>query len=154
MKDRPVCPPDFSWFNVSITVSDMDKAINLYTSVFGFNADQVSKNTKGKTVWAALSYKGVSVMLAPQDMMEGMDFAPKVPSQSHTPSPMSLYLYHEDLQGLHDKALKNGLTVAQPIQDMFWGDRTLTLVDNDGYPWMFAQNIGEFDPSKAPPEWS
>lgn len=153
MSDRPVCPPDFSWLNVSITVKDMDNSVKLYREVFGFDEVRVSKNQAGKTVWAALEYHKTSVMLGPQDMSEGTEHECKVPADSKTASPMSLYLYHEDLEGLLEKAKKAGLTIAQPITDMFWGDRVLTVIDPDGYPWMFAQNIGEFDPSKAPPEW-
>ena len=33
---------------------------------------------------------------------------------------------------------------------MFWGDRIAQFSDPDGYRWMFATNVADFDASKAP----
>ena len=43
-----------------------------------------------------------------------------------------------------------GAEILNEPEDMFWGDRTVMLRDPDGYKWMFATKVGEFDPSKMP----
>ena len=36
------------------------------------------------------------------------------------------------------KATKLGATVTVPVADMFWGDRSGTVVDPEGHTWMIA----------------
>jgi uncharacterized glyoxalase superfamily protein PhnB len=61
-----------------------------------------------------------------------------------------LYVYCDDVDALFKRATTAGAAVEMSPQDMFWGDRTCTLIDPDGYLWCFATNVADFDPSKAP----
>ena len=62
----------------------------------------------------------------------------------------SLYVYCEDVDALFARAVAAGAKAIKPPQDQFYGDRTCTVEDQDGYWWNFATNVADFDPSKAP----
>ena len=40
--------------------------------------------------------------------------------------------------------------IAEEITDQFWGDRTFSVRDPNGYVLMFARNVHAFDPAKMP----
>jgi uncharacterized glyoxalase superfamily protein PhnB len=65
-------------------------------------------------------------------------------------TPVGLYVYCDDVDGLHRRAMEAGAVSEQAPQDMFYGDRVCTLLDPDGHLWYFATNVADFDPSKAP----
>lgn len=41
------------------------------------------------------------------------------------------------------KAVKLGARANGQVMDMFWGDRSGTVIDPDGYPWMIATHVAE-----------
>ena len=57
-------------------------------------------------------------------------------------SPVSLYVYVEDCDEVFDRALAAGARVVDGpmgrLQDQFWGDRSGTLADPEGYLWTIA----------------
>jgi hypothetical protein len=63
-------------------------------------------------------------------------------------SPVTLYLLTEDADKTVAKALKLGATQKGPVRDMFWGDRTGTIVDLDGNTWMIATHKAEPTPQE------
>ena len=63
-------------------------------------------------------------------------------------SPATLYLIVEDVDKVVAKAVKLGATPIQPVMDMFWGDRSGTVVDADGYSWMVGTHIAEPTPEE------
>jgi len=46
------------------------------------------------------------------------------------------------------KAAKLGATVTVPVGDMFWGDRSGTIVDPEGNTWMVATHVAEPTPQE------
>ena len=53
---------------------------------------------------------------------------------------MSLYVtLDEDIDAYHDRVVRAGATVTDPLTDQFWGDRTFSVRHPDGYSFMFAQ---------------
>jgi PhnB protein len=63
-------------------------------------------------------------------------------------------VYCDDVDALCKRAEAAGATVESPPADMFWGDRTCTLVDPDGYKWCFGTHTGkkfEFNPASCDP---
>ena len=63
-------------------------------------------------------------------------------------SPTSLYLLTEKVDKTVAKAVKLGATLKGEVKDMFWGDRTGTLIDPEGYMWMVATHIAEPTPKE------
>jgi uncharacterized glyoxalase superfamily protein PhnB len=74
----------------------------------------------------------------------------KPPAMSQVVSPISLYVYCDDVDALYTRATAAGAKGVKPPQDQFYGDRNCVLEDPDGYWWNFATNVADFDPTKAP----
>ena len=53
-------------------------------------------------------------------------------------SPVSFYVYVDDVDEAFNKARAAGAEVLMPVEDMFWGDRAGTVQDPFGYSWMLA----------------
>jgi uncharacterized glyoxalase superfamily protein PhnB len=57
-------------------------------------------------------------------------------------SPASFYVYVDDCDALFNRAVAAGARVADgpmgALSDQFWGDRTGTIIDPEGYRWTIA----------------
>jgi PhnB protein len=53
-------------------------------------------------------------------------------------SPISLFIYVENVDEAFKRAVAAGCTVTFPVSEMFWGDRAGHLKDPFGYDWMIA----------------
>ena len=53
-------------------------------------------------------------------------------------SPVSLMIYVEDVDAVFDRAVKEGATVKEAVQDKFYGDRNGSVVDPFGHVWHIA----------------
>jgi len=58
--------------------------------------------------------------------------------QSLGGTPVSLYLFVEDVDRAFNQAIAAGATVQMPVADMFWGDRCGNFVDPFGHKWSLA----------------
>lgn len=53
-------------------------------------------------------------------------------------SPVSIYIYVEDVDALARRAEAAGATIKRPVGDQFYGDRSVNLEDPFGHSWGFA----------------
>ncbi|MEM7403152.1 MAG: VOC family protein [Myxococcota bacterium] len=131
----------------SVTVSDVEKAIDFYTKAFGFKASSALMKQGDQVAYAELDFADGRIMV----FREGAyDMKSKTPSHSGQQPPMSLYIYCQDVDAHHKQAVAAGAQQMHPLEDMFWGDRMYMVADPDGHHWTFAQNVADFDPSKVP----
>jgi DNA gyrase inhibitor GyrI/uncharacterized glyoxalase superfamily protein PhnB len=127
-----------------LTVRDVNIAVQWYEQVFGMCCRlRIPEN---EPVHAELVWQDMVIMLAKAGEI-GM---PQAPVNSGVASPVGLYLYCEDVDAMHERAVKAGARIQMQLQDMFWGDRMFTLIDLEGHVWSFATKVGEFDPTKMP----
>jgi PhnB protein len=56
-------------------------------------------------------------------------------------SPVVIYLYLEDVDGVIERAVAAGALVLTPIADQFWGDRMGRIVDPQGHVWNVASRV-------------
>ena len=148
MTDRPQPPENARWLTPYIVVSDIQKTLSLYKDALGFEVGVVLPGPDGTPQHAELMYKGKSVvMLAPEG---AWGTTARAPSTTDVETPISLYLYCDEVDALFKQAVDAGMQGIMPPEDMFWGDRTCMVMDHDGYKWSLATNIGEFDESKIP----
>jgi uncharacterized glyoxalase superfamily protein PhnB len=140
-------PADAPWLAPYLMVKDADKALDFYTRAFGFSTKNAMKGDDGRTNHAEMTYKDVLVMFAP----EGAYGSPvKAPATLGIASPVTLFVYTEDVDALCSRAQAAGAQVAIPPTDMFWGDRMCSLIDPDGHTWNFATHTGKtFEFTKA-----
>jgi len=60
--------------------------------------------------------------------------------------PAALWLYIDEVDKAWKRAVDAGAKVTMPLSDMFWGDRTGTVVDPFGNRWSLAQRIKNMTP--------
>ncbi len=56
-------------------------------------------------------------------------------------SPVSMYVYVEDVDALTRRAEAAGAKVLRPVADQFYGDRSVHLEDPFGHRWGFATHV-------------
>ena len=54
---------------------------------------------------------------------------------------LSFYIYVPNADDAMKQATKAGLKEVQPVQDMFWGDRTGSVMDPYGIKWTVATHV-------------
>jgi uncharacterized glyoxalase superfamily protein PhnB len=132
-----------------LTVADANAALAFYERAFGFSRTaETMTDDKGNIVHAGMQYHGRSIaMMAPEGAWGMQD---RTPRHMGVSLPLNFYVYTPDVDKVARDAAAAGATIERPPEDQFWGDRTTMIVDPDGYRWMFATKVGEFDPSKMP----
>ena len=56
-------------------------------------------------------------------------------------SPVVIYLYLEDVDGVVEWAVGAGARVLTPVADQFWGDRMARIMDPVGHVWNLASRV-------------
>lgn len=63
-------------------------------------------------------------------------------------TPVSLYIYVEDVDSFTEKAIAEGLKVLKPVSDQFYGDRSGHFEDPFGHKWGFATHKEDLTPEE------
>lgn len=113
---------------------DARKAIEFYKRAFGAVERYAMPGPDGKGVMHAELLIGNSII------MMGEEHPNEQCKSAETlgGSPVSFYIYLENVDDAFQKALTAGAETRMPVQDMFWGDRVGTVQDPFGYSWSLA----------------
>jgi len=115
---------------------DARKAIEFYKRAFGAQERYVMPGSDGKGVMHAELMIGDSIIMMgeehPQEQCKS--------AETLGGSPVSFYLYLENVDEAFARALEAGATVRMPLDEMFWGDRAGTVQDPFGYNWTLASH--------------
>ena len=127
MNPRPARVNDLIPF---VHVSDLPRSIAFY-ELLGFEVGDTSE-VDGELRWAALHHAHARIMLEHAS----------TPIDQHQQAVL-FYLYAEDLEGLRDHLIAQGLRVG-PIRDGSPGpEREIRISDPDGYCLMIAESTGQ-----------
>ena len=141
-KIDPLNKKNYGAVSASLCVTDVKAAVAFYQKALGFTKRGVMNGPDGKPIHAELTLRGTTLMLGPEMAERGY-----LSAKNAGASPATLYLYTENVDKLVAKALKLGATAQGSVMDMFWGDRSGTIVDPEGYKWMIATH--KADPTPA-----
>lgn len=113
---------------------DARKAIEFYKRAFGAAKRYAMPGPDGKGVMHAELLIGNSII------MMGEEHPNEQCKSAETlgGSPVSFYIYLENVDEAFRRALEAGAEIRMPVQDMFWGDRVGTVQDPFGYSWSLA----------------
>jgi uncharacterized glyoxalase superfamily protein PhnB len=123
---------------------DARKAIDFYKKAFGAEERCVMPGPDGKGVMHAEIKIGSSIVMLGEEN-------PQYPCKSAETlgdSPVSFYVYVNDVDKAFETAVKSGAEVRMPVSDMFWGDRMGTVQDPFGYSWSFATHVKDLTPAE------
>lgn len=96
-------------------------------------------NPGGKGIMHAELQIGSSIMMLGEEHPQ----QPCKSAESLGTSPVSFYLYRDDVDTALCLAVDAGATVLMPATEMFWGDRIATVLDPFGYSWTLATRTRE-----------
>jgi PhnB protein len=116
-----------------LIVNDAASAIDFYTKAFGAIDLFRMAGPDGKIGHAELLIGDSHVMLADEHPNMGAR-----DPRSFGGSPVSLFLYVEDVDAVVSKAVSLGAKLIRPVADQFYGDRTGGLEDPFGHHWYVA----------------
>jgi len=57
-----------------------------------------------------------------------------------------LYVYVDDVDAHHRRALAAGASVVLELATQPWGDRRYQVTDPEGHQWTFAQHVEDVEP--------
>lgn len=144
MANKPKSIPD-GYHNVTpyLIVSDAAAAIEFYKKAFGATELMRMPKPNGKIGHAEIRIGDSPIMLA--------DEAPEAGARSPRTiggSPVSIFLYVDDVDTVFTKAVNGGAKVQRPLADQFYGDRTGGVEDPFGHLWYIATHVEDVSPEE------
>ncbi|MGB5090843.1 MAG: VOC family protein [Nitrososphaeraceae archaeon] len=133
MNEVKKIPEGYHSITPALIVKNGDAAIEFYKKGFGAEERSRMKSPDGRVAHAELKL-GDSVFMLSDEYPEMKCHSPN----SIGGSPVSMYVYVEDVDSLFDKAVSAGAKVLDPVKDQFWGDRHGRLEDPFGHLWSIA----------------
>lgn len=140
---KPI-PDGYHSISPCVSFKDARKAIDFYKKVFGAQERLVMPGPNGQGVVHAEIQIGNSIFMMGEENPQRMNKS----AQTLGASPVSFYLYVQDVDTSFKKAVDGGCSVEMPLQDMFWGDRAGTVKDPFGYVWMIATHTKDLTPEE------
>lgn len=144
MPDKPKSIPDgYRSVTPYLIVDDAAGALEFYKKAFGAKELLRLPKPNGKIGHAEIRIGDSVIMLA--------DESPEVDARSPRSfggSPISIFLYVEDVDATFTKAVEAGASVQRPLADQFYGDRTGGVKDPFGHAWYIATHVEDVSPEE------
>jgi PhnB protein len=137
---KPI-PEGYERVTPYLICKNAEAAIEFYKKAFG--AEELFRiGQPGMIGHAELKIGDSRIMLADE-------FPPLATSpETLGGSPVSLYIYVEDVDKFTEKAIAEGLEVLKPVSDQFYGDRSGHFKDPFGHLWGFATHKEDLSPDE------
>jgi len=133
MSEVKKIPEGYHSITPALIVKDGNAAIEFYKKGFGAEERHRMKSPDGRIGHAELRI-GDSIVMLTDEFPEMKCLSPK----SIGGSPVSMYIYVEDVDDTINKAVSAGAKVLDPVKDQFWGDRHGRIEDPFGHLWFIA----------------
>lgn len=137
-------PEGFHSVTPMIMFKDARKAMEFYKRAFGAEELFAMPGPDGKGVMHAELRIGDSIIM----MGEENPQQPCKSAEAMGGSPVSFYIYQENVDEAFGTALAAGAEARMPVQEMFWGDRVGTVQDPFGYSWSLATHTRDLTPQE------
>ena len=143
MSDNVKAIPDgYEGITPYLICKNAEAAIDFYKRAFG--AEEIVRiGPPGMVGHAEMKIGKAIFMLADEFPQMGA-----VSPETVGGTPVSLYIYVEDVDGFTEKAITEGLKVLKPVADQFYGDRSGHFEDPFGHHWGFATHKEDLTPEE------
>jgi uncharacterized glyoxalase superfamily protein PhnB len=142
-KQVAAIPEGYHTITPSLALRDAARAIDFYKKAFGAEERLRMPGPDGKLMHAELRI-GNSLIMLGEEMPEMGVRSPEALGGT----PVSFYLYIEDVDAFFNRAVAAGARPTMPLTDMFWGDRMGKLEDPFGHTWAPAQHTRDMTPEE------
>jgi PhnB protein len=144
-KAKSTVPNGFHTITPQLTLDNAAQTIEWYKKALGAEETSRAAGPDGKIMHAELKIGNSKFMV--NDAMMGS----KGP-RALGGSPASLWLYVDDCDAVHDRAMQAGAKAVEgpmgKVSDQFWGDRAGQLRDPEGYLWTIATRKEDLTPQE------
>ena len=140
--DVKAIPIGYEGITPYLICRNAEAAIDFYTRAFG--AKEIMRMGKPGMVGHAEMKIGDAIFMLADEFPDMGALSP----QSIGGSPVSLYVYVEDVDGFTENAIAEGLKVLKPVADQFYGDRSGHFEDPFGHKWGFATHVEDLTPAE------
>lgn len=137
MNEVKKIPDGYHSITPMLIVQDGLKAIEYYKKVFGAIDKGTMMMPDNKSVAHAELLIGDSKIMLSDEFPEMKSLSPTTIGGS----PVSLYLYVEDVDKTFNLAVTEGGKSLFPVQDRFYGDRHGSIQDPFGHIWSIATHV-------------
>ncbi|MBA3443798.1 MAG: VOC family protein [Gemmatimonadales bacterium] len=119
------------------------QAIDFYKKALGAEEVMRFPTPDGKIMHAEIGIGDSRIMLG-DEMPEQGGKGPK----SIGGTPVSFFVYQEDVDTAWQRAMDAGAREVMPLEDQFWGDRAGCFEDPFGHQWWLAQHLRDLTPEE------
>jgi len=141
MANVKAIPEGYTTVTPSITLRDGMKAIEFYKNALGAQERAIARGPDGKIMHAEIQI-GNSIVMLNEEVMGSRS------AETIGGSPVSFYLYVEDVDSAFQRAIGAGGKSTMPVSDMFWGDRMGNFTDPFGLNWTLATHVKDVTPEE------
>jgi PhnB protein len=142
MPVKPI-PDGFHTLTPCLICRNTGDAIAWYVKALGATELYRMPGPGGAIMHAELQIGTSRLMLAEENPQRGT----KSPATLGG-SPVSTFIYTEDVDALFAKATAEGAKATMPPTDMFWGDRFAAIVDPSRHEWQMATHKEDVAPAE------
>ena len=135
-------PKGYEGITPYLICKNAEAAIDFYSRAFG--AEELYRIGQPGMVGHAEMKLGNSIFMLAEEHSEMGALSP----QTIGGTPISLYIYVEDVDKFTEKAIAEGLKVIKPVADQFYGDRSGHFEDPFGHKWGFATHVEDLTPEE------
>jgi len=141
MSEIKAIPAGYEGITPYLICRNAEAAMDFYKRAFG--AEELFRIGGGGMIGHA------EMKIGNRIFMLADEFPPMAQSpQTIGGSPVSLYIYVEDVDAFTAKAVDEGLEVLKPVADQFYGDRSGHFKDPFGHLWGFATHKEDLTPEE------
>jgi PhnB protein len=129
-----------------LAVDDVAQSMDYYERVLGFKKGLALTSEGGMLTHGEMHIGDLMLMLSPAQQVEGPRAA-KLAQGGAKGAGILLYLDlgEQDIDRYYEDVKRAGARIIEEIQDQFWGDRTFTIEDPDGYILTFSKHVRDVD---------
>jgi len=143
MSDVKPIPEGYEGITPYLICKNAEAAIDFYKRAFG--AEEILRMGKpGERVGHCEMKIGTAIFMLADEFPEMGGVSPETVGGT----PVSLYVYVEDVDAFAQKAVGEGLRVIRPVADQFYGDHSGYFEDPFGHKWGFATHVEDLTPEQ------
>lgn len=136
-------PKGYHTVTPSLVIAGAAKAIEFYKKALGAEEKSRFPAPDGTIMHAEIRI-GDSIIMLGDEMPEQGGRGPK----SYGGSPVSLFIYLDNVDTAWKRAVDAGAKVVTPLSDQFWGDRGGSIEDPFGHNWWLCQHVKDLTPKE------
>ena len=136
-------PEGYNSITPYLALRDAAKAIAFYKEALGATELYRLPMPNGKLGHAELQIGNSRIMMSDEAPEWGNKSA-----RSLGGTPIGLCLYTDNVDALAERFVKAGGKVVRPVENQFYGDRSGTFEDPEGYKWTLAQHVEDVAPDE------